>query len=87
MITRLIMAAAMWFGITASACDDPPLHPQQETPEMNRKPTASRRPPANIEPVILAGVRFEQVLDTTGIDTEDQKRFRVDPASGDSAQE
>lgn len=38
---------------------------------MVRRPTASRRPPANIEPVILNGVRFEQVLDTTGIDTED----------------
>jgi hypothetical protein len=68
----------LYLGVLAVGCvvgavatEVSPVQPIQEIQEMAKRPNASRRPPAQIAPVELDGVRFEQVLDTTGIDTQD----------------
>lgn len=45
--------------------------PDREKPIMVAGPSFSRPPPAQVAPVEVGGVRVEQVMDTTGIVTED----------------
>ncbi len=35
--------------------------------------SGSRKPPPTVAPVEIGGVRFEQVMDTTGIETDDHR--------------